>query len=157
MVKKFRVKINGKIFEVEVEELSEVSEGNVQEYSEIQPMSQASGIESIPRKSEPPVSVQSPSKGLKANLEAPKTVQEIETSEEHNNEALKIVTAPMSGVIISVNVKPGDKVSAGQTLLVLEAMKMENSLISEYDGVVKEVLAKKGDNVETGQKLIVIS
>ena len=62
--------------------------------------------------------------------------------------------APMGGTIIEINVKPGDKVKTGQTLLVYEAMKMENDLGSEIDGTVKQVLVQVGDVVATNQNLI---
>lgn len=62
--------------------------------------------------------------------------------------------APMGGTIIEIDVKPGDKVKAGQKLLVYEAMKMENDLESEIDGVVKQVLVQNGDVVGTNQDLI---
>lgn len=62
--------------------------------------------------------------------------------------------APMGGTIIEIDVKPGDKVKAGQKMLVYEAMKMENDLESEIDGVVKQVLVQNGDVVGTNQDLI---
>ena len=62
--------------------------------------------------------------------------------------------APMGGTIIEINVKPGDKVKTGQTLLVYEAMKMENDLGSEIDATVKQVLVQTGDVVATNQDLI---
>lgn len=141
MIRKFRVKINDKIFEVEVEELSD----NVSKKSE--------NVQSVPVEQPKPVQPATPSVIEKAEI--PKETPKTETSQSDGNE--KVVSAPMSGVIISVNVKPGDKVSVGQTLLILEAMKMENSIISEYDGVVKDILVRKGDNVETGQELVVIA
>ena len=60
----------------------------------------------------------------------------------------------MGGTIIEIDVKPGDKVKAGQKVLVYEAMKMENDLASEIDGTVKQVLVQEGDVVGTGQDLI---
>ena len=62
--------------------------------------------------------------------------------------------APMGGTIVEIDVKPGDKVKAGQKLVVYEAMKMENDLESEIEGVVKQVLVKEGDVVGTNQDLI---
>lgn len=62
--------------------------------------------------------------------------------------------APMGGTIIEINVKPGDKVKAGQKLVVYEAMKMENDLESEIEGIVKQVLVKEGDVVGTNQDLV---
>lgn len=64
------------------------------------------------------------------------------------------IKAPMPGLIIDLKVKPGDSVQAGDALLVLEAMKMENVIKSPGEGVVKNVMAKKGESVEKNQVLI---
>jgi len=64
------------------------------------------------------------------------------------------VKAPMPGLIIDLKVQAGDQVKAGDPLLILEAMKMENILKSPGDGVVKTVKVKKGDTVEKNQVLI---
>ncbi len=62
--------------------------------------------------------------------------------------------APMPGKVVKVNVKAGDVVKAGQTLLVLEAMKMEQATRSPTDGVVKSVAVREGEQVTAGQILI---
>lgn len=64
------------------------------------------------------------------------------------------VKAPMPGLIIDLKVKAGDNVKAGDPLLILEAMKMENILKSPGDGTVKNVKVEKGNSVEKGQVLI---
>lgn len=64
------------------------------------------------------------------------------------------VKAPMPGLIINLKVAEGDTVKAGDQLLILEAMKMENILKSPGDGVVKKIKVKKGDSVEKNQVLI---
>lgn len=68
----------------------------------------------------------------------------------------KEVPAPMAGNILTVNVKQGDQVAAGDTLLVLEAMKMENEIVSPIDGVISEVMVEANQTVESGQLLILI-
>ena len=60
----------------------------------------------------------------------------------------------MPGKIIDVKVSVGQAVKAGDTLLILEAMKMEHTLTAARDGVVAEVLAAAGDQVEAGAPLI---
>ena len=64
------------------------------------------------------------------------------------------VKAPMPGLVLEVNVSPGDAVEKGDALLILEAMKMENVIKAQGDGVVKNVGIKKGDAVEKAQLLI---
>lgn len=64
------------------------------------------------------------------------------------------IKAPMPGLIIDLKISAGDSVKAGDPLLILEAMKMENILKSPGDGVVKSIKIKKGDSVEKGQVLV---
>ena len=64
------------------------------------------------------------------------------------------LVAPMPGLIVRVNVKPGDSVAAGDGLVVMEAMKMENELKSSGAGKVRAVKAAAGDKVERGAVLI---
>lgn len=66
------------------------------------------------------------------------------------------VTCPLPGTVISINVKEGDTVAAGQTVAVLEAMKMENNIDAEKGGVVKQVVVAAGATVMEGDLLIVI-
>lgn len=67
------------------------------------------------------------------------------------------VTAPLPGTIISIKVKPGDKVTANQTVAVIEAMKMENEIEAGYAGTVSEVKVAERDTVLEGAVLITIS
>jgi len=64
------------------------------------------------------------------------------------------VTAPMPGLIVDVTCKLGDKVKAGQPVVILEAMKMQNPLPAPFDGEVKTIHVKSGDSVAVGQVLI---
>lgn len=67
---------------------------------------------------------------------------------------IKNVKAPMPGLILDILIEPGQTISKGDQLLILEAMKMENVLKAEGEGVVKAIEAKKGAAVEKGQLLI---
>ena len=69
----------------------------------------------------------------------------------------KAVTSPLPGVIISLNVNIGDKVSAGQEVAVLEAMKMENSIEAVSAGTVTAIHVAKGDSVLEGAPIVTIS
>ncbi|NJW51512.1 biotin/lipoyl-containing protein [Salinimicrobium oceani] len=64
------------------------------------------------------------------------------------------IKAPMPGLILDVLVKEGDEVKAGDYLLVLEAMKMENTLTAPRDGIVKSVSVQKSQTVDKNQLLI---
>ena len=66
------------------------------------------------------------------------------------------ISAPMQGTIVKVLVNPGDAVEAGQAVLVLEAMKMENHINAEQAGTVTEIRVAAGDTVGTGDVLVVI-
>lgn len=66
----------------------------------------------------------------------------------------EVLVAPMPGLVLRVDAFPGGEVSAGQSLLVLEAMKMENNLKSPVAGIVAEVYVQAGQAVEKGTKLI---
>jgi biotin carboxyl carrier protein len=66
------------------------------------------------------------------------------------------VVAPLPGRVISLKVKEGDAVNAGDEVAVLEAMKMENSITSDYSGTVLQVAVAEGDNVATDAVLIIV-
>ena len=66
------------------------------------------------------------------------------------------VEAPMPGTILKVNVNVGDSVNEGDTVAVLEAMKMENEIPAPCSGKIAAVNVKQGDTVETGAVLVVI-
>ncbi len=92
----------------------------------------------------------------KANASAPKAeaVEEAAAKEPEEPITGEVLVAPMGGRVLSVSVKPGDKVKAGQLLLVYEAMKMENEVEAEKDAVVKRVFVKPDDVVGTEAVLI---
>ena len=91
---------------------------------------------------------------------AGKTVSSMdETVKEENTEG-EVVTSPLVGTYYEAPaedaeafVKVGDCVKKGQTLAIIEAMKLMNEIESEYDGVIKEIMVKNGQSVEYGQPL----
>lgn len=125
---KYKVTLNGKIYEVEVEVGKVVL---LDEYEACAPV---------------PAAV--PSTPAPAPAAAPASV---------TLSAGEPVNAPMPGNILRIDVKEGDKVKAGQTLLILEAMKMENEIASPKDGTVVQIVTSKGAVVETGMPLIVLA
>ncbi len=64
------------------------------------------------------------------------------------------IKAPMPGLIVGISLEPGDVVSKGDTVLILEAMKMENAIKAPGDGTVRTIKVQKGDRVEKGQVLV---
>jgi biotin carboxyl carrier protein len=64
------------------------------------------------------------------------------------------LVAPMPGLVVRINVRPGDEVTPGQPLVVMEAMKMENELRSSSAGIVKTIRAQPGEAVEKGTLLV---
>ena len=67
------------------------------------------------------------------------------------------LTAQMPGQVTEVHIAEGDTVESGQTLVILEAMKMEIRITAPTDGIIKQVLVVQGDVVERGQLLIELS
>ncbi len=68
--------------------------------------------------------------------------------------SVNVVSAPMPGKILDINVTAGQAVKKGQTLLILEAMKMENEIMSPTDSVVAGIHVNKGDMVNVGDPLV---
>jgi biotin carboxyl carrier protein len=68
-----------------------------------------------------------------------------------------MVRAPMPGLVLSLPMDPGANVERGQTVVILEAMKMENDLASPITGTVKEIRVSKGQTVNQGDVLVVVS
>lgn len=141
MVKKYNVSVNGKTYEVEVEE---IQSGKAVPSNETQQ-----------KASEPQPSINKPVPEMERDFSKKTEKQELEV--ETTSGSSSSINAPMSGLVIDVKVKKGDRVQSGDKLLVLEAMKMENDIVSDISGIIKEVHCKKGDNVETGETLITIS
>ncbi len=70
--------------------------------------------------------------------------------------AQEIVKSPMPGIIKSIDVAVGDQINEGDTLLILEAMKMENPIVAPVGGKISEVSIFQGQSVKGGDRLIVI-
>lgn len=67
------------------------------------------------------------------------------------------VNAPMPGKIVAVKANPGDKVTKGQVILVLEAMKMENDIVAPADGTVASVNVAVGSSVDAGETIATLN
>ena len=66
------------------------------------------------------------------------------------------ITAPIPGKVLSINVKVGDQVSEGQEVVVIEAMKMENTIVSPVDGTVKQIAVEKDSEISTDDLIMII-
>ncbi len=73
-----------------------------------------------------------------------------------NSNSNKKVTAPMNGLVVKINKKVGEKVKIGESLIVLEAMKMENEIRSLANGIIKSVNCSIGNSVDKGELLFII-
>ncbi len=94
--------------------------------------------------------------GRRYNLEVfdERLIATRQASAQVSQNASTIIRSPMPGLIVDVRVQVGDRVRAGSAVVVMEAMKMQNELLSEVDGVVKAVHVKPRDSVESQAPLI---
>jgi biotin carboxyl carrier protein len=63
----------------------------------------------------------------------------------------------MPGLVVAIKVKEGDTVQAGQALLVMEAMKMENAITASYNGTVARIYVRQGDSISEGDLLVEVA
>ena len=111
-MKVYKVKVNGKVYEVELEAVEE----------------------------------------KKGNVEAPKA----ETASAPVAAGANTILAPIAGKIVDVKVNVGDTVKKGQTVAIVEAMKLENEIQSQFDGKVVDIKVSKGSSVNNKDVLIVL-
>ena len=109
-MKIYKVKVNGKLYEVELEAVSESNE----------------------------------------------RIEDAKEEPKENTSSLKEIVAPIAGKVVSVKVSVGDHISKGQVVLVIEAMKLENEVVSPFDGVVKEIKVTKSSQVNNKDVLVLI-
>ena len=151
-MKKYSLKINGNPYEVKIEDINESSTmARVTVNGTKYDVEIEGGKASVVKK--PAVVAAPEATGLSVTPKTPIATKPAAPAAAASG--LK-VTCPLPGTIIALNVKEGDTVSAGQTLLVLEAMKMENNIDAERGGVVKQVLVSAGATVMEGDVLLVI-
>lgn len=127
---KYKVTLNGKTYEVEVEETDAVL---------------VSVSDAVPAAA-PPAAPAAP---------APVAPAPAAPAAPAAADGFKVL-APMPGTILAMNVAVGQAVKTGEILLVLEAMKMENEITAPSDGIVKQILVQKGSTVDTDAALVVI-
>ena len=91
---------------------------------------------------------------IEARLAPAPTVEAAIREATHSGSAAQSVAAPMPGNVLAVHVKEGDAVAAGQVLVVLEAMKMENNVSAPAAGQVARVLVNPGQEVQRAETLV---
>lgn len=92
---------------------------------------------------------------VQAFARLPKVAEfEAEMKKNVDEEIYDELLAPLSGEILDIKVKPGDKVKPGQTILILTAMKMENAIIAEHETIIDKIHVEVGDNVNSGKLLV---
>jgi len=136
-MRKFQIKVDGKVYEVEVEEVggNEPSAGTI---SVPQPVATKVKEEPVSQKAAKPTLSPAPAKAPAAAV------------------AGEEVVAPMPGKVLQLKVSEGDSVKDGDTLLILEAMKMENEIVADASGNIKKINVAANDMVDTGDVLLVI-
>jgi len=128
-MRKFNITVNGNVYEVDVEEI-------------------VNGA---------PVATPVVSAPVAAPAAAPAPAAPKAAPVASGSEGSVKIEAPMPGTVLKVNVKVGDKVSAGDAVVILEAMKMENEIAAPSDGVVASVNVSQGASVDTGALLITLN
>lgn len=128
-MKKFVIKVNGNVYEVEVEE--------------------ATGVVNTPIATPAPAAAPAP---VAAPTPAPAPAPAAAPTPAPAGAT--VVSAPMPGTILDIKVSAGQSVNAGDVLCVLEAMKMENEIVAPSAGVVAAINTSKGASVNTGDALV---
>lgn len=136
MIKQYKITVNGKLYDVSVEEVGEIL-GSVQASKTISTFVNTDNANTNNNNNEKQIS------------------NKPQDSIPIDENAISI-KAPMPGTILSFNVSVGDTVSEGQVLAILEAMKMENELVSPASGKVKSIHVEKGSSVVENQIILQI-
>lgn len=133
---KYKVTLNNRTYEVEVEEGKAMLIGEYEAYAPAAP----APVAAAPVAAAPAAAPAAPAAPAGAALAAG-----------------EVVKSPMPGNILKINVSQGQKVNEGDVLIVLEAMKMENEIVATKSGTVAQIVTAKGAVVETGAPLVVIA
>ncbi len=135
MIKQYKITVNGKLYDVSVEEVGEIL-GGVQASKTISTFINTDNANT--------------------NNNNEKQISNKPQDSIPIDENAISIKAPMPGTILSFNVSVGDTVSEGQVLAILEAMKMENELVSPASGKVKSIHVEKGSSVVENQIILQI-
>ena len=142
-MKQYKYKINGNLYNVTVNDV-EYNIANVEVNGTSYKVELDKPVKAAPKP------VTRPAAAPKTETGAPVVTKQPTASKKDG------VKSPLPGVILDIKVKEGDTVKRGQTIIILEAMKMENNIDAERGGVVKSIHVQKGATVMEGDLLIVI-
>ena len=138
-MKKYKFKINGNSYHVDIKDV----EGN-NITLEVNGSSYHVEMEAEVKTSKTPTLVRS----------EPKPTQAVDNLK--TQKSTKKITAPLPGIVLKVLVKEGDSVKTGDELLILEAMKMENTILAEHSGTISKVFKQANESVLQGDDLLEI-
>lgn len=130
---KYKVTLNNKVYEVEVEEGQALM---LNEYELMAPNTEGQTAAPAAAPAASAVAAKTPSVSLASG---------------------EPVKAPMPGNVLKINVSLGQKVEEGEVVVILEAMKMENEIVATKSGTIAQIVVDKGAVVETGAPLVVIA
>lgn len=136
---KYMCKLNGKEYEVEIERIDDFT-----------PLTKVQTV------SDAPVEVSVSKPAAPASEPKKETVKESAPEPATSSAQGEQVKSPMPGTILDINVQAGQSVNAGDVIVVMEAMKMENEIVASVSGKIAEICVKKGDVVDTDAVLAVI-
>lgn len=145
-LREFNIFVGGEYYNVEVEEVG--GKPRIRAVGDTAP---------LVKRERPPEKMEQKSKEKEAAKAIAREVRKEKESHKHSEDGELIVVAPMPGMVLHYEVGEGDKVEVGDVLVVLEAMKMQNSLTSNVAGVVKSLKVSPGTSVEKDQVLLTIA
>lgn len=141
-MKEYKYKIKGVPYEVKINSVEE----NIAKV-------EVNGVEFEVELEKP---VAAPKPVVRAVAAPVKTIEAPKAAQESVPAGVTAVKAPLPGTVIDIKVAVGDTVKKGQTIVILEAMKMENNIDSERDGKIAAIKVNKGDSVMEGSVLVTI-
>ena len=142
-MKEYKMRINGTDYVVNINDISD----NVADLT-VNGVAYHVDVEGIATKPTKPMS--KPAQARTLQSEEPVAKPKVKSG------SAAALRSPLPGTILDVMVAEGDKVKAGQTLILLEAMKMENNIEADRDGVVEQIAVRKEDSVLEGDVLLTI-
>lgn len=140
---KYKITLNNKVYEVEVEKGGAIL---LDEYEAAAPAAQAA-----PAAAPAPVAAPAPAPAAPVAAPAPAPAPAPVAAAEGTQ-----VTSPLPGTVVALKANVGDTVQAGQVIVLIEAMKMENEIVAPVAGKLLQIAVKQGDSVESGALLAVI-